>query len=65
MIMRSEHLMSSVFRLAGGQFSTLLYGKKGGEKFLPKCVHFHVAKSKESFHVGIEPGDWGTQCDPN
>ncbi len=37
--------MSSVFRLAGGQFSTLLHGKKGGEKFLPKCVHFHVAKS--------------------
>ncbi len=44
--MRSEHLISSVFRLAGGQFSTLLHGKKGGEKFLPKCVHFHVAKSR-------------------
>ncbi len=46
--------MSSVFRLAGGQFSTLLHGKKGGEKFLPKCVHFHVAKSTRNPLAGFQ-----------
>ena len=50
-IMRSERPMSSVFGLDCGQFSILLRGKKGVEELLPKCVHFHLANSKQ----GLRP----------
>src|SRR5574341_355140 len=37
--------MSSASWLDGRQVPSLLHSKKGEEKFLPTCVHCHVAKS--------------------
>src|SRR5574341_210137 len=45
--------MSSASWLDGRQVPSLLHSKKGEEKFLPTCVHCHVAKS--TTHDGLCP----------
>ena len=47
-IMNAGGTMSSGSWLEGKVVSSLFLSKKGGEKFLPTCVHFHVAKSTVS-----------------
>ncbi len=43
--MRCDGSMSSASWLDGRQVPILLHHEKGGEKFLPKCDHFHVNRS--------------------
>jgi hypothetical protein len=45
-IMRCGDAMSRASRLNGRQIPSLLLSEKDEEKFLPTCVHSHVAKSK-------------------
>ncbi len=44
-IMNAKGAMSSGASLEGRVVSILFPGKQGEEKFLPTCVHCHVAKS--------------------
>ena len=49
--MRCDGSMSSASWLDGRQVPILLHHEKGGEKFLPKCDHFHVNRSMSGHQV--------------
>ncbi|MFB3082507.1 MAG: hypothetical protein ACE1Z4_03500, partial [Gammaproteobacteria bacterium] len=40
--------MSSASRRDSRQVTILLHSEKGGEEFLPTCVHCHVARSRQA-----------------
>ena len=54
-IMRCDGSMSRASWLDGRQVPILLQHEKGGEKFLPTCVHFHVTLLVNSETLGKRP----------